>query len=158
MFQDFGLWCLSYLASEEHFVDHRVDFVKVKYQIQFAHIVEVFIEYLDKIMYCLQIAQIIVVHIDTYAEVQTRISAINNFEIAKLQKEIEIKLIRIYTDYYSEHWPKRTSTKLVCFASLTVTTACTSSMSFCFSSSSKFMYHLAKRVLPARFCIRMKRI
>ena len=51
-----------------------------------------------------------------------------------------------------------TSTKLVCLASLTVTTACTSSISFCFSSSSNCMYHLARRVLPARFWIRMNRI
>lgn len=51
-----------------------------------------------------------------------------------------------------------TSTKFVCLASRTVTTACTSSINFCFSSSSKFMYHLANRVLPARFCIKIKRI
>lgn len=51
-----------------------------------------------------------------------------------------------------------TSTKLVCLASRTVTTACTSSISFCFSSSSKFMYHLARRVLPARFCMSINRI
>ena len=52
----------------------------------------------------------------------------------------------------------RTSTKLVCLASRTVTTAWTSSISFCFSSSSKCMYHLAKRVLPARFWIKINRI
>ena len=46
---------------------------------------------------------------------------------------------------------KLTATKLVCFASLTVTKAWTSSINFCFSSSSKCMYHLARRVLPARF-------
>lgn len=51
-----------------------------------------------------------------------------------------------------------TSTKLVCLASRTVTTAWTSSISFCFSSSSKFMYHLASLVFPALFWIRMKRI
>ena len=51
-----------------------------------------------------------------------------------------------------------TSTKFVCLASLTVTTACTSSINFCFSSSSKFIYHLASRVFPARFWIRMNRI
>merc|ERR1711997_93703 len=45
------------------------------------------------------------------------------------------------------------STKFVCFASRTVTTACTSSISFCFSSSSKFMYHLASLVFPALFWI-----
>lgn len=51
-----------------------------------------------------------------------------------------------------------TSTKFVCLASRTVTTAWTSSISFCFSSSSKFIYHLANLVFPARFWIRMKRI
>ena len=51
-----------------------------------------------------------------------------------------------------------TATKLVCLASRTVTMACTSSISFCFSSSSKCIYHLARRVLPARFWIKMKRI
>lgn len=51
-----------------------------------------------------------------------------------------------------------TSTKLVCLASLTVTTAWTSSINFCFSSSSNCMYHLASRVFPARFWMRMKRI
>lgn len=51
-----------------------------------------------------------------------------------------------------------TSTKLVCLASLTVTTAWTSSINFCFSSSSNCMYHLASRVFPARFWMRIKRI
>lgn len=51
-----------------------------------------------------------------------------------------------------------TSTKLVCLASLTVTTAWTSSISFCFSSSSKFIYHLANLVFPALFWINMNLI
>lgn len=51
-----------------------------------------------------------------------------------------------------------TSTKFVCLASRTVTKAWTSSINFCFSSSSKFIYHLASRVFPARFWIKMKRI
>lgn len=46
----------------------------------------------------------------------------------------------------------------MCLASLTVTTAWTSSISFCFSSSSKFMYHFASRVFPALFWIKMNRI
>ena len=60
----------------------------------------------------------------------------------------------VWTILFSLH----TSTKLVCLASLTVTRAWTSSMSFCFSSSSKFMYHFASLVLPARFWIKMNRI
>lgn len=51
-----------------------------------------------------------------------------------------------------------TSTKLVCLASLTVTTAWTSSINFCFSSSSKCMYHFASLVFPARFWIRINLI
>ena len=39
-----------------------------------------------------------------------------------------------------------------------VTRAWTSSMSFCFSSASKLLYHFARRVLPARFWIRMNLI
>ena len=56
------------------------------------------------------------------------------------------------------HYTRLTATKLVCLASLTVTMECTSSISFCFSSSSKCMYHLARRVLPALFWIKMNRI
>ena len=69
------------------------------------------------------------------------------------------------------------STKFVCFASLTVTMEWTlidhyhpldykitymcintSSISFCFSSSSKWMYHLASLVFPARFCTKCMHI
>ena len=39
-----------------------------------------------------------------------------------------------------------------------VTKAWTSSISFCFSSASKLLYHLAKRVLPALFWINMNLI
>ena len=59
---------------------------------------------------------------------------------------------------FSDSTSTPTSTKFVCLASLTVTTAWTSSINFYFSSSSKCMYHLASRVLPARFWIKMNRI
>ena len=41
------------------------------------------------------------------------------------------------------------------FYELPVTRAWTSSISFCFSSASKLLYHLASRVLPARFWIKI---
>lgn len=52
----------------------------------------------------------------------------------------------------------KNGTYFVCLASRTVTKEWTSSINFCFSSSWKFINHLARRVLPARFWIRMKRI
>lgn len=134
-------------------------------------------------MYGFQITQIVVVHIDAYAKVEARITSVHNFEISELQKNIHRnrlescklkrhiesrpiipdhrsrkKSMKFKVKLFEREKPIVTSTKLVCFASRTVTTACTSSISFCFSSSSKFMYHLARRVLPARFCINMKRI
>lgn len=45
---------------------------------------EILVEYLDEVVYSFQIAQIIVVHIDTYAKVETRIATIHNFEVTKL--------------------------------------------------------------------------
>lgn len=118
---------------------------------------EVFVQNFYKVMNGLQIAQVIVVDIHTDAEVETRIASIYNFEIAKLHDgrrekgKWSVNVLR-FTQLGI------TSTKLVCLASRTVTTACTSSISFCFSSSSKFMYHLARRVLPARFCMSINRI
>ena len=44
------------------------------------------------------------------------------------------------------------------FIAVPVTRACTSSISFCFSSASKLLYHFARRVFPARFWIKINLI
>lgn len=85
LFQHFCLRRFPYLAGQEHFVHHRIHLVEVEHQIQFAHIVEVFVEYLYEIMYGFQVTQIVVVHIDTYAEVQTSIASVDDFEIPELK-------------------------------------------------------------------------
>lgn len=137
--------------------------IKVEHKIQFTYIVKVFIQHFYKVVYSFQIAQVVVVHIHAYAEVQASVPSVYYLEIP------ELKICKITAIYYYPlstsvyriniiQFETCTSTKLVCLASRTVTTAWTSSMSFCFSSSSKFMYHFASRVLPARFCIKMKRI
>lgn len=132
--------------------------VEVKNKVQFAYIVEVFIEHLHKVVDRLQIAQVVVVYVHADAEVQPRIPPVHNFEISELEMKNFGRWKTSKIMFKNTFLNNRTSTKLVCFASRTVTTAWTSSISFCFSSSSKFMYHFANRVLPARFWIRMKRI
>ena len=125
-------------------------FVEVENQIQFAHVVEIFVENFDKVVDRFQINKIVVAHVHTYAEVKACIAAVDYLEVAELHNQ--------FMTFGLFDIRQQTSTKLVCLASLTVTTACTSSMSFCFSSSSKFMYHLASLVLPALFWIRINRI
>ncbi len=46
---------------------------------------EVLVKYFHKIMYCLEIHQVVVIYIDTNTKVKTSISAIDDFEIAKLK-------------------------------------------------------------------------
>lgn len=48
---------------------------------------EILVQHFDEIVYGLQVAQIIVVHVHADAEIQTRIAAIHNFEVAKLFAE-----------------------------------------------------------------------
>ena len=60
--------------------------VEVEHQIKFTHIVEVFIEHFNKVMNCLQVAEIIVIYINADAEVQSCISSVHNFKVAKLEE------------------------------------------------------------------------
>lgn len=76
---------LSDLAGQEHLVHDRVYFVEVEHQIQFADIVEVFVEDFHEIVNGFEITQVVIVHVDTDAEVETSIATINNFEIAELK-------------------------------------------------------------------------
>lgn len=87
MLQDFGLRRLANLARQEHFIDDRVDFVEVEHQIQLANVVEVFVENFHEIVNRLQITQIVIIHVHANTEIQPRISAINNFEVAELKNE-----------------------------------------------------------------------
>lgn len=59
-------------------------FVEVEHQVQFTDIVEVFIEDLNEIVDSLQIAQVIVVYVHAYAEVQPRVPSVYYFEVPEL--------------------------------------------------------------------------
>lgn len=59
--------------------------VEIEDQIEFTNVMEIFIEHLNEIMDCLQIIQIIVGNVNANAEIQSRITSINNFEVSKLE-------------------------------------------------------------------------
>ena len=42
------------------------------------------VQHLDEIVYRFQVGQIVIVHIDTDAEVQSGVTTIDNFEVSKL--------------------------------------------------------------------------
>lgn len=146
--------CGSWMAIISYWLEVSY-LVKVEHQVQFANIVEVLVQYFDKVMNSLQVAEIIVINVYADTEVQSGVPSVDYLEISKLK---EINNVGLLNPWMYIIFKIKTSTKFVCLASLTVTTAWTSSISFCFSSSSKFMYHFARRVLPALFWIRINRI
>lgn len=46
---------------------------------------EIFVEHFDKVMDGFQVAKIVVVDVDAYAKVETRIATIDNFEVTELK-------------------------------------------------------------------------
>lgn len=87
MFQNLSLWRFTYLASEKHFIDYSVNFIEIKYQVQFTDIVKIFIKNFYEVVYGLQVAKIIIINIHTYAKVKTRITTVNNFKVTKLKND-----------------------------------------------------------------------
>lgn len=46
---------------------------------------EIFIEYFYEVVYCFQVAQIIVIDVDTYTEVQASVPAVHYLKVAELK-------------------------------------------------------------------------
>jgi len=86
LFQHFGLACLSNFPSQKHFVDHCVHFVEIKHQIQLAHVVEILVENLNKVVYGLEVVEVVVAHIDANTKVEAGIPSIDNLEVSELDK------------------------------------------------------------------------
>lgn len=61
--------------------------IEIEYKIQLTDIVEILIEHLNKIMYSLQIAQVIIIYVHAYAEVQTCIPSVHYFKVSKLENK-----------------------------------------------------------------------
>lgn len=78
--------CFANFARQEHLVDDRVDFVKVEHQIQFTHIVKVFVENFDEIVNRFEITQVVIIHVHTDAEIEASISAVYDFEVSELKE------------------------------------------------------------------------
>ncbi len=83
---------LPQLAGQEHFVDDRVDFVKIEHQIQFTNIVEVFVEDLDEVMDGLQVEQVVVGHVYADAKVEAGVPPIDDLVVSELD---EIRVLGI---------------------------------------------------------------
>lgn len=118
--------------------------------------------HLDKIVDRLHVRQVVVVDVDAKAEVEAGVAAVHNLEGTELwyawtsvtkrgaDSASKRRPRRREGSETAEHWGRGvdagghkgalTSTKLVFAAPRTDTMACTSSMSCCFSSSSKGMY------------------
>lgn len=62
----------------------RTHLIEIEDQIELADIVEVLVEHLDEVVYRLQVGQVIVVHVDTDAEVQASVSSVDDLKVAKL--------------------------------------------------------------------------
>lgn len=48
---------------------------------------EVFVQDLDEIMDCFQIAQVVIVNVHTNAEIEAGVASVDNFEVAELERE-----------------------------------------------------------------------
>lgn len=62
----------------------RTHLIEIEDQIELTDIVEVLVEHLDEVVYRLQVGQVIVVHVDTDAEVQASVSSVDDLKVAKL--------------------------------------------------------------------------
>lgn len=59
--------------------------IEIEHKIQFTHIMEVLIEDFYKVVYSLQVAEIVVIDVYTDAKIETSIPSIYNLEVAKLK-------------------------------------------------------------------------
>ena len=66
------------LARQENLVQYRIHLVEVKHQIQLTHVPEKLIQHFNKEMYRFEIRELVVVGVDTYAEEEPRVAAVDD--------------------------------------------------------------------------------
>ena len=59
---------------------------ETKNQVQFTDIVKVLVEDLNKVVNGLEIIEVIVIHVDTDAEVQSSVAPVDNLKVPELHK------------------------------------------------------------------------
>lgn len=86
---------------------------------------KVLVEHFDEVVNRLEITQVVIVHVHANAKVEASVAAIDDFEVSELKKTKYCGWMRKSLEFQDKiHLdPLHTSTKFVCFASRTVTTA-----------------------------------
>jgi hypothetical protein len=75
------------LACQEHFVQYRIDLVKVEDEIELAHIAEESIQHLDEKVYRLEVRQLVIVGVDACAEEEACVPPVHNLgHVAEFDK------------------------------------------------------------------------
>lgn len=59
--------------------------MEVEYEVKFAHVLEIGIKRLDKVVDSLEMVQLVVVGIDAHAEKETGVAAVHNLVVAELR-------------------------------------------------------------------------
>lgn len=86
MLQDFRLAGFADLPGQKHLVDDTVNLIEVEHQIQFANIVEVFVQHFYKVVYRLEISQVVVAHVHADAEVEAGVAPVDDLEVSELHE------------------------------------------------------------------------
>jgi len=86
LLQNLCLTSFTDLSSKEHLIHNCVDLVKVEDQVQLTDVVKVFVQHLHKVVDGLEVVKVIVTDVDTDAEVEASVPAINYFEVPEFDK------------------------------------------------------------------------
>lgn len=85
LLQHFRLTRLPDFTGQKHLIHDRVHLVEVEHEVQLAHVVEVLVQDLHKVVDRFQIRQIVVTHVHTDAKIEASIPSIHDFEISELE-------------------------------------------------------------------------
>src|SRR4051794_4550317 len=80
------LTSLLNLPGQKHLVQNRIHLVKVKHQVQLAHVAKERVEHLDKEMYGLEERQLVIVGVDARAKEEPRVAPVDDLVVAELDE------------------------------------------------------------------------
>lgn len=86
---------------------HKAYLVEIEDQIEFADVVEIFVEHFHKVVDRFQVGQVVVCDVDADAEIQPSVTSIDDLEITKLKQDrlpySSFSLACICTDPYTAY-------------------------------------------------------
>jgi hypothetical protein len=74
------------LPGQKHLVKDGIDLVEIEHQVQFTDVAEKGIKHLDKEVNGLEVGELVVVCVDTRAEKEPRVPAVDNLVVAELDE------------------------------------------------------------------------